>query len=93
MGHMCKDCPFKTENILKFKSSIYEDIKEKNRGAIHTCHKRGGVCEGFLQEAYERSDRDVLRDAFERSDFIEGSRIKKMIKEVDIKLGNDKIES
>ena len=84
----CKDCPFKIENTLKYKVNIYDDVKEKNRGKAHYCHtnkKYATICSGFLQEAFDRDDRSILIDAYERADYVESIKIKEMIKELDIK--------
>lgn len=52
----CKDCPFHINNILKYKDDIYNDIKEKNRGKLHKCHKIGDLCVGFIERAEELNE-------------------------------------
>lgn len=58
----CEDCPFIVKNLLKFKSGIYDDVKEKNNKLPHKCHKIGDFCVGFKKEAEEREDQEVLKN-------------------------------
>lgn len=46
----CNECPFRLENVFKFKADIFDEIKETNRGRDHRCHIHGDLCIGFLEE-------------------------------------------
>jgi len=56
----CSKCPFHQLNWNAFKPDIFDHVKKKSKGRLHRCHVHGDVCNGYVKEADEREDRDVI---------------------------------